>query len=84
MSIISHQNQKDFNSTWTFIKRSFEDHSLKDHLMLSNLDKTTSEHWRRTPGTQKGSPLFSKGGRAKYKRQKETKQLGIETCAGES
>ena len=25
--------------------------------MLSKLHKTTSEHWQRTPGTQKGSPL---------------------------
>ena len=30
--------------------------------MLSNLHKTTSECWRRTPGTQKGSPFSSKGG----------------------
>ena len=30
--------------------------------MLSNFHKTTSEHWRRTPGTQKGSPFSSKGG----------------------
>ena len=28
---------------------------------LSNFHKTTSEHWQRTPGTQKGSPLSSKG-----------------------
>jgi len=39
--------------------------------MLSNFHKTTTEHWQKTPGTQKGSPFSSKGGRAKYKRQKE-------------
>ena len=38
--------------------------------MLSNFHKTTSEPWWRTPGTQKGSPFSSKGGRTKYKRQK--------------
>ena len=37
--------------------------------MLSNFHKTTSERWRSTPGTQKGSPFSSKGGRTKYKRQ---------------
>ena len=30
--------------------------------MLNNFHKTTSEHWRRTPGTQKGSPFSLKGG----------------------
>ena len=39
--------------------------------MLGNFHKTTSENWQRTPGTQKGSPFSSKGGRTKYKRQKE-------------
>ena len=39
--------------------------------MLSNFHKTTSEHWQRIPGTQKGSPFSSKGSRTKYKRQKE-------------
>ena len=38
---------------------------------------------QRTPGTQKGSPSCSKGGRTKYKRQKETKDLGTETDSGE-
>ena len=38
--------------------------------MLSNVHKTTSEHWWRTPGTQKGNTFSSKGGRTKYKRQK--------------
>ena len=47
--------------------------------MLSNLHKTTSEGWRRTLGTQKGSPLSSKEGGTKYKRQKETKELGMDT-----
>ena len=36
--------------------------------MLSKFHKTTSECWQRTPDTQKGSPLSSKGGRTKYKR----------------
>ena len=31
--------------------------------MLSNFHKTTSERWQRSPGTQKGSPFSSKGGR---------------------
>ena len=39
--------------------------------MLSNFHKTTSEHLQSTPGNQKGSPFSSKGGRTKYKRQKE-------------
>ena len=47
--------------------------------MLSNFPKTTSEHWRRTQGTQKGSPFSSKGGRAKYKTQKYRQELGMET-----
>ena len=28
--------------------------------MLSNFQKATSEHWQRTPGTQKGSPISLK------------------------
>ena len=40
-------------------------------LLLSNFHKTTFECLQRTPGTQKGSPFSSKGGRTKYKRQKE-------------
>ena len=39
--------------------------------MLTNLYTTTSEVWWRTPGTLKGTPFSSKGGRTKYKRQKE-------------
>ena len=35
----------------------------------------TSEHWWRTPGTQKGSPFSSKWGRTKYKRQKRDKRV---------
>ena len=42
---------------------------------LSKFHKTTSEHWQRTPGTQKGSPLSSKGGRTKYKRKKRDKRV---------
>ena len=51
--------------------------------MLNNFHKTTSERWQRTPGTQKGSPFSLKGGRTKYKRQREKKELGIETHPGE-
>jgi len=29
--------------------------------MLSKFHKTSSEHWQRTPGTQKSSPFSSKG-----------------------
>ena len=39
--------------------------------MLSNIHRTTSELWWRIPGTQKGTPFSSKGGKTKYKRQKE-------------
>ena len=35
---------------------------------LSKFHRTASEPWWRTPGTQKGSPFSSKGGRTKYKR----------------
>ena len=51
--------------------------------VLSNFHKTTSEHWQRTSGSQKGSPFSSKGGRTKYKRQKEKLKLGKETHPGE-
>ena len=51
--------------------------------MLSNFHKTTSERWRRTPGTQKGSLFPSKGGRTKYKRQKERQKRGTKTHPGE-
>ena len=53
--------------------------------MLSNFHKTTSECWRRTPDTQKGSPFSSKWGRTKYKtlKRRETKELGTETHPGE-
>jgi len=51
--------------------------------MLSNFHKTTSEHWWRTPGTEKGSPFTLKGDRTKYKRQKrETKQQETLSLAG--
>ena len=39
--------------------------------MLSKFHKATSGCWRRTPGTQNGSPFSLKVGRAKYKRQEE-------------
>ena len=51
--------------------------------MLSNFYKTTSEHWWSTPGTQKGSPFSSKGGRTKHKRKRQTKELRMETHPGE-
>ena len=50
---------------------------LKSQTRLSNctelnkFHKTTSECWQRTSGTQKSSPLSSKEGKKKYKRQKE-------------
>ena len=47
--------------------------------MLSNFHKITSEHWQRTPGTQKGSPISSKGARTKKKKKTETKDVGMET-----
>ena len=50
--------------------------------MLNNFHKTISEHLQRTPGTQKSSPIYSKGGRTKYKRWKQTKDLGTETRPG--
>ena len=39
--------------------------------MLSNFHRTTSEHCQRTLSPQKSSPFSLKGGRTKYKRQKE-------------
>ena len=35
-----------------------------------------------TPGAQKSNPLSSKGGRTKYKRKRESKELGTETRPG--
>ena len=43
--------------------------------MLSDFHKTTSECWWKTPGTQKGSLFSSKGGRIKYKKQKERQRV---------
>lgn len=51
--------------------------------MLNKFHKTTSECWRRTPAAQKGIPFSSKGGRTKYKRKRETKELDTETRPGE-
>ena len=51
--------------------------------MLNKFHKTTSECWRRTLATQKGIPFSSKGGRTKYKRKRETKELDTETRPGE-
>jgi len=44
--------------------------------MLSKFHKTTSECWQRTAGTQKGSPLFSKGGRGKNIKDKKKDKRG--------
>ena len=52
--------------------------------MLSNFHKTTSERWWRTPGTQKGSPFSSKGGRTKYLRQKDERVRDGDPSWGES
>ena len=43
--------------------------------MLSNFQRTTSELLCRTPGTQKGSPFSSKGGKTKYNRQNERQRV---------
>ena len=52
--------------------------------MLNNFHKTTCEYSWRTPDTQKGSPISSKGGRTKnIKGKTETKDLGKEICPGE-
>ena len=40
----------------------------------SKFHKTTSECWQRTSGTQKGSPLSSKGGRKNIKDKKRDKR----------
>ena len=46
---------------------------------LSKFHKTTSECWQRTSGTQKSSPLSSKGDRKKKKKiKRETKDVGME------
>ena len=39
--------------------------------MLSNFHKSISEPWWRTPGTQKGCPLYSKGSRTKDKKREK-------------
>ena len=39
-----------------------------EHLSRGKFHKTTSECWQKISGTQKGSPLSSKGGKKKYKR----------------
>ena len=47
----------------------------KINWMLSNFHKATSECWWRTPGTQKGSPISSKGGGRKFKRRKRRQKF---------
>ena len=44
--------------------------------MLSKFHKTTSECWQRTSGTQKGSPLSSKGGKEKNIKDKKRDKRG--------
>ena len=46
----------------------------KNIYTLSKIHKTTFECWQRTSGTQKSSPLSSKGGWKKYKRPKRDKR----------
>ena len=41
--------------------------------MWSNSHRMTSEHWQRTPGAQKGKPVFSEWGKAKDKDEKGDK-----------
>ena len=48
----------------------------KDIWTLSKFHKTTSECWQRTSGTQKGSPLPSKGGRGKNIKDKKRDKRG--------
>ena len=43
--------------------------------MPSKFHKTTSECWQRTSGTQKSSPLSSKGGRKNIKDKKRDKRV---------
>ena len=43
--------------------------------MLTKPHKTISEHWQKTPGSQKGSPFSSKGGRAKFKDKKRDERV---------
>jgi len=42
--------------------------SSKEHVNAEQIPQKTSECRQKTSGTQKGSPLSSKGGRTKYKR----------------
>ena len=50
---------------------------------LSKFQKTTSECWQRTSGTQQSRSLASKTGRKKYnKTKKETKEVGREPRPG--
>ena len=42
--------------------------------MLSNFHKTTSEHWQRTPGMQKGSPFSSIVRRENIQRERENSE----------
>ena len=46
----------------------------KNIWMLSKFHKTTSESWQRTSGTQKSSPLSSKGGRKNIKEKTRDKR----------
>ena len=44
--------------------------------------KTISDCQQRTSGTERSSPLFLKGGRKKYKRQKQKKEAVMELRPG--
>ena len=46
----------------------------KNIYTLSKIHKTTFECWQRTSGTQKSSPLSSKGGRKNIKDKKRDKR----------
>ena len=57
--------------------RTFSPQKIQQKIIwvLSNFPKTTSEHWRRTPGTQKGSPFSSKWGRQNIKHKNTDKRV---------
>ena len=54
----------------------------KINLTMSKFHKTTSEHWQKTPGTQKGCPLYSKGSRTKDKKRDKTVRDGDPSWGG--
>ena len=56
----------------------------KNNRTVKKVDKTTSDHQQRTSGTQKSSPLSSKGGRTKILKikKRDTRERGMETRPG--